>query len=191
METKAYKVVVIGLSSGGMAALKAILPALPADYSLAVVVVQHIGANSDSYWIEAMNRLCTIEVKEADEKEKIEAGRVYIAPPNYHLLVEKDGTFSLTNDERVNYAKPSIDVLFETAAEAYGRHLAGIVLTGSNNDGAEGLRKIKAHGGLAIVQDPATAESSFMPAAAIEAAKPDYIMPLEGITEFLLKKLNH
>lgn len=191
MENRTYKAIVMGVSSGGMGALKAILPALPADYGLPVIIVQHIGARSDGYWIEAMNRICAVEVKEADEKEKIEAGHVYTAPPNYHLLVEKDGTFTLTNDERVNYAKPSIDVLFETAAEAYGRHLVGIVLTGSNHDGAAGLKKIKALGGLAIVQDPATAESSYMPAAAMEAAQPDYVLSLEGITQFLLKKLNH
>lgn len=191
METRTYKAIVMGLSSGGMGALKAILPALPADYGVPIVIVQHVGASSDSYWIEAINKSCLVEVKEADEKEKIEAGHVYIAPPNYHLLMEKDGTLSLSNDERVNFAKPSIDVLFETAADAYGRRLVGIVLTGSNNDGAEGLRKIKANGGLAIVQDPASAESSYMPEAAMVAAKPDYILSLEGITQLLLKKIKH
>lgn len=191
METRTYKAIVMGLSSGGMGALRTILPALPADYGVPVIIVQHIGASSESYWIEALNKSCMIAIKEADEKEKIEPGHVYIAPPNYHLLLEKDGTLSLSNDERVNYAKPSIDVLFETAAEACGRRLVGIVLTGSNNDGAEGLRKIKARGGLAVVQDPASAESSFMPQAAMEAAKPDYILSLEGITQLLLKKIKH
>jgi two-component system chemotaxis response regulator CheB len=190
METKSYKAIVMGSSSGGMGALKAILPALPANYGIPLIIVQHIGASSDSYWIEALNKLCMLEVKEADEKEKVMPGYVYIAPPNYHLLVEKDETLSLANDERVNYAKPSIDVLFETAADAYGRHLAGVVLTGSNNDGAAGLKKIKACGGLAIVQDPATAESSYMPAAAVEAVKPDHILPLEKIAD-LLRRLKY
>ena len=126
-------------------------------------------------------------MKEADEKEKIEYGKVYFAPPNYHLLIEKNKTFSLTIDERVNFARPSIDVLFESAAEAYTNRLIGIVLTGSNDDGTKGIKRIKEYGGLAVIQDPATAESAYMPASAMAAIIPDYVLSLEDITGLLTK----
>jgi len=112
---------------------------------------------------------------------------VYIAPANYHLMIENNKTFSLTIDEYVNFARPSIDVLFESAADAYKNKLIGIVLTGSNNDGAKGIKRVKEYGGLAIVQDPETAESPTMPASAIAAVQPDYILSLEKIVQFLIK----
>ncbi|MBC7863308.1 MAG: chemotaxis protein CheB, partial [Bacteroidia bacterium] len=120
-------------------------------------------------------------------KEKIEPGKVYIAPSGYHLLIETDRTFSLTIDERVNFARPSIDVLFETAADAYRNQLIGIVLTGSNNDGTNGIKKIKELGGLAIIQNPETAESSYMPASALSAIEADYILSLERMPDVLIK----
>jgi two-component system chemotaxis response regulator CheB len=147
-----------------------------------------VGPSSDSTWISILNHNSRLTVKEADEKEPIEKGTVYIAPPNYHLLVEKDRTFSLTVDERVNFARPSINVLFETAAEAYQDKLIGIILTGSSDDGTNGLIKIKEKGGLVIAQDPATAESPFMPAAAIARVNVDYILPLKGISSLLIKE---
>ncbi|HLP50601.1 MAG TPA: chemotaxis protein CheB [Chitinophagales bacterium] len=182
-----YKAAVIGTSSGGMAALKAILPLLPAGFSLPVIVVQHVGANADNYWVGVMDEMCALHVKEADEKEQITPGNIYVAPPNYHLLVETDRTLSLSVDEKVNFARPSIDVLFESAALAYKKQLVGIVLTGANHDGAKGLKKIKEMGGLAIVQDPATADSSYMPAAAIAATQADYIVPVKDIANLLIK----
>jgi two-component system chemotaxis response regulator CheB len=180
-----YRAVVIGASAGGIHAIKAIITALPRDFQLPVVIVQHLSPISDNYWITLMDGMSLLTVKEADEKEKIRKGTIYIAPPNYHLLIERDETFSLSVDPKVNYARPSIDVLFESAADAYTTQLIGVVLTGANNDGALGLRRIKEQGGLAIVQDPRTAESSSMPEAAIAATPVDYILPLEEIIQLL------
>ena len=182
-----YEAIVIGVSSGGMKALKFLLSALPADFSIPIIIVQHIGPRSDNHWIKFLNDQSNLNINEADEKEKIEKGNVYIAPPNYHLMIERNKTFSLTIDKRVNFARPSIDVLFESAAEAYKNKLIGVVLTGSNNDGTNGIKRIKECGGLAIIQNPETAESSYMPASAIAAIKPDYILSLEDITELLIK----
>lgn len=182
-----YKAVVMGTSSGGLTALKTILPALPANFALPVIIVQHVGAASDGFWIEMLNKLCNLQVKEADEKETIKQGYIYVAPPNYHLLVERDETFSLSIDERVNFARPSIDVLFESAAMAYKDGLIGIILTGANHDGASGMRRIKECGGLTIAQDPATAESPTMPQAAIRFSKIDHILSLKKIIDLLNK----
>ena len=113
-----YEAIVIGVSSGGLNALKFIFSALPANFSIPIIIVQHIGSRSDNHWIKLINDKSNLHLKEADEKEKIKKGNVYIAPPNYHLMIERDKTFSLTIDERVNFARPSIDVLFESAAEA-------------------------------------------------------------------------
>jgi two-component system chemotaxis response regulator CheB len=182
-----YEAIVIGISSGGPNALRSIFSALPADFSIPIIIVQHIGSRSDSQWIQILNVKSNLPVKEADEKESIEKRHVYIAPPNYHLMIESDKTFSLTIDERVNFARPSIDVLFESAAEACSSELIGVILTGSSADGAAGLKKIKDYGGLTIVQDPETAESAFMPASAIAIIQPDFILPLENIVELLIK----
>lgn len=182
-----YEAIVIGVSSGGMNVLKIISAALPIDFKIPIIIVQHVGAHSDSKWIQFLNEKSTLLIKEADEKEKIEKGTMYIAAPNYHLLIEKDKTFSLTIDERVNFARPSIDVLFESAAEAYREKLIGIVLTGSNNDGTKGIIRIKECGGLTIIQDPKTAESPYMPKSAIDAIEADYILSLEDIVELLIK----
>lgn len=182
-----YEAIVIGVSSGGLNVLKILLPALPADFCFPIIIVQHVGAHSESYWIDLLNGMCKLTVKEADEKEIITKGNVYTAPANYHLLVEKDYTLSLSTQEKVNFARPSIDVLFESAAEAYKDKLIGIILTGSNNDGANGLKKIKEYGGLTIVQDPDTAESSYMPASAIAAISPDYILSIEKMINLLIE----
>ena len=182
-----YEAIVIGVSSGGMNAMKVMFSLLPKDFNTPVIIVQHIGAHSDSLWIKLLNDKSNLPIKEADEKEKIENGKVYFAPPNYHLLIEKDRTLSLTVDERVNYSRPSIDVLFESAAEAYADKLIGVILTGSNNDGTNGIKRVKECGGLAIVQNPETAESAYMPKSAIAAIKPDYILSLEEITALLIK----
>lgn len=182
-----YEAIVIGVSSGGLNAMKIMFSHLPADFKMPIMIVQHISPRSENQWIDLLNNKSQLPIKEADEKEKIESGMVYIAPPNYHLMVEKDKTFSLTVEERVNYARPSIDVLFESAAEAYKNKLIGVILTGSNNNGTNGLKRIQECGGLTIVQDPQTAESAYMPASAIAAAKPEYILPLEKIIELLIE----
>ena len=186
-----YEAIVIGVSSGGLNAMKVMFSLLPADFKTPVIIVQHISPRSENQWINLLNDKSKLHVKEADEKERIEPGIVYIAPPNYHLLVEKDRTFSLTIDERVSFARPSIDVLFESAADAYTSKLIGIVLTGSNSDGTNGLKRIQECGGLTIVQNPKTAESAYMPASAIAAMKPDYILSLTEIVELLIKLDKH
>ena len=186
MKTKnKYKAIVIGSSAGGMEALRKILSVLPKNFSFPIIIVQHISPSSDNYITEYLDKLCKLKVKEADEKEKIQVGKVYFAPPNFHLLVEKDKTLSLSTDSRVNFARPSIDILFETAAWTFGSSLIGIVLTGANFDGSNGLKIIKDFGGLTIVQDPKTAHSAIMPEYAIAATKVDHILPIDRIGEFL------
>ncbi|OQY42676.1 MAG: hypothetical protein B6240_13710 [Desulfobacteraceae bacterium 4572_87] len=165
--------------------MKKVLGPLPRDFPLAVVVAMHRHPHSDAYLEQSLNNECGVRVKQADEKEIIMGGTVYFAPPNYHLLVEDNHVFSLSVAQAVHYARPSIDVLFESAAYVYGDSLAGLILTGANRDGAEGLKKIKAAGGLVLVQDPATAEADAMPRAAIKAADPDHILPLDKIGIFL------
>ena len=182
-----YQAVVIGASAGGMKALQTILKSLPEDYGLPIMIVQHMHPESDEYMTKILNEECMLIVKQADEKESVKPGTVYFAPPNYHLLVEADKTLSLTINERVCFARPSIDVLFETAADVYGDKLIGIILTGGNYDGSQGLKRIKELSGLAIVQDPKSAEAESMPREAIAATKVDYILPLNEIGPFLFK----
>ena len=182
-----YEAIVIGVSSGGINAMKVIFSLLPKGFNTPIIIVQHLGAHSDNQLIKLLNDKSNLSIKEADEKEKIENGKVYIAPPNYHLMIERDKTFSLSVDEPVNYARPSIDILFESAAEAYRDKLIGVILTGSNSDGTVGFKKINEYEGLTIAQDPKTAESAYMPASAIAAIKPDYILSLEDIIKLLIK----
>ena len=181
----AYEAVVIGTSAGGTAAVAALIPALPAGYALPIVIVQHVHPLQGSAAIVHYNDRYPLIIKDAEQGEPIKAGYVYFAPANYHLLIENDRTFSLSIDAKVNYARPSMDVLFESAADAYGPHLIGVVLTGANSDGAQGLREIKERGGLTVVQDPVTAEASFMPQAAIAATEVDYVLPLHEIGALL------
>lgn len=181
-----YKAIVIGVSAGGMAALGKILPRLPKDYPLPLIIVQHISPQSDNFMIRHFDRQCQIKVKEADEKEEIRPGTAYFAPPNYHLLVETDFTFSLSVEERVNFSRPSIDVLFESASDAWCSQLVGIILTGASSDGSKGLKKIKDCGGLTIVQDPKEAEISVMPESAIKLTKVDKILKLDDLAAFLV-----
>jgi two-component system, chemotaxis family, protein-glutamate methylesterase/glutaminase len=182
-----YEAVVIGVSAGGLQALKVILPFLPESFPVPVAIVQHISEDSDSYLAEYLNRICSITVKEAEDKEFMNPGTAYLAPPGYHLLIEPGHSFSLSVDPRVNYACPSIDILFESAADIFKDKLIGIVLTGANADGSNGLKKIKAFGGLAIVQNPVTAEARYMPQAALDAASPNYVVNLDEIAPLLLQ----
>lgn len=176
---------VIGASSGGWQALSVIFKALPANFHLPIIVAQHLHPLQDMNFFEHMSKYCALTLKEADEKEPIIQGHVYFAPPNYHLLVEKDRTFSLSVDKLVNFSRPSIDVLFESASEVYLDKLVGVVLTGANQDGAMGLKLIKENFGLTIVQDPASAQIDYMPQAAIKSASVDHILPLDEIGPFL------
>jgi two-component system chemotaxis response regulator CheB len=181
----AYEICVIGASWGGLRAVGELLDGLPAKLDLAFVVAQHRGADSRPGGLEELLQHHTgYPVSGAGDKEPILPGHVYVAPPDYHLLVER-GSFALSTDERVNFARPSIDVLFETATDAYGDRVIGIVLTGANQDGAAGLARIKARGGVAIVQDPREAEAPVMPTAALAATEADAILPLAEMGRFL------
>ena len=181
-----YQAVVIGASAGGVRALARILGGLRPDFPLPLVVVQHIGADGADSLPHHLDSLSPLPVREAEEKEPVEPGTVYLAPPDYHLLIERDRTFSLSQEERVNFARPSIDVLFETAAAAYGPRLIGVVLTGANRDGSAGLKAVREHGGLAIVQDPGEAESDVMPRAALAVAGADHVATAAGIAALLV-----
>ncbi len=182
----AYKAIVIGASAGGFFTLGKLLALLPHNFSTPILIVQHISPTSDNYMPIYINSRCKLNVKEADEKEPILPGFVYFAPPNYHLMVEEDHTISLSNDEKVNYSRPAIDILFETAAYAYESNLIGIILTGANSDGAKGLAQIKEAGGYSIVQDPNEADTQAMPEAAISLAVPDSILSIDKIAELLI-----
>lgn len=186
MTGSGYAAVVIGASAGGTRALQQILPRLPADFPVPIVIAQHLHPLQDGAAIIHFNGGCRLNVKDADEKETLRAGFVYFAPPNYHLLLETDHSFSLSIDPRVNFTRPSVDVLFESASDAFGARLIGIVLSGANHDGAAGLAYIKRRGGLTVAQDPADAEFSFMPAAAIEQADPQYVLPAGAIAALLI-----
>lgn len=183
--TGKYEAAVVGVSTGGLSALATILPELDRNFPLPVLVVQHMRPDSDDFLWRHLNRLSKVTVKEAEDKEAIQPKTVYIAPPDYHLLVEPDKTLALSAEERINFSRPSIDALFETAAEAYRERLIGIVLTGANNDGTLGLKKIKIFGGLAVVQSPDSAESDIMPRSAIESVEVDHIVPLDELGQFL------
>jgi two-component system chemotaxis response regulator CheB len=180
-----YDLIVIGASWGGLHAVGEILSALPAETDAAVVIAQHRANDTvDGGLAALLGHRAHLPVDDAYDKTSIEPGRVYLAPPDYHLLVQP-GYFSLSTDERVHYARPSIDVLFESAAEAYRERLIGVILTGANTDGAAGLARIKGAGGVAVVQDPQSAERGEMPGAALTATAADAILPLDQIGPFL------
>ncbi|MCZ4694177.1 chemotaxis protein CheB [Ancylomarina euxinus] len=182
-----YKALVIGTSLGGLEALKAIIPLLPKDFPLAVIVVLHIGDNQNDSFIRYLNDISQLFVKEAEEKESISPGTVYFAPPNYHLLIENDKTFALSTDAKINHSRPAIDVLFETAAWYYRQDLIGVVLSGLNQDGAYGLLQINDLGGICIVQDPENAIARIMPSEAYKIAKPQFIVPLHQIADKIIE----
>jgi two-component system chemotaxis response regulator CheB len=189
-EINLFEAVVIGSSAGGIHALSSVLAALPSEFPLPIIIVQHLHPHSDSYLAHILSTKCDLKVKQADEKETI-TNAVYIAPPNYHLLIEEDRSLSLSIDKHVNFARPSVDVLFESAIYAYQDKLIAIILTGANNDGCQGVKNIKENGGYVIVQEPTTAEADAMPKAAIAATKVDKILPLEQIGPYLLAMVNH
>jgi two-component system, chemotaxis family, protein-glutamate methylesterase/glutaminase len=180
-----YSVIVIGTSWGGLHALSHLLDGLDEAVHQPIVVAQHrsVGAD-DSVLKQLLQNHTRRTVCDPDDKTPLELDHVYIGPPDYHVLVE-NGHLALSTDAPVQFARPSIDVLFDSAAEAYGEHAVGIVLTGANEDGAAGLARIKDRGGVAIVQDPATSVRSTMPAAAIAATCADAILPLDEIPAFL------
>ncbi|NRR33335.1 chemotaxis protein CheB [Oxalobacteraceae bacterium] len=179
--------VVIGASAGGVAALLRILPGLPAGYARPVVAVLHIPERRHSQLAEVFAHHMEMPVHEAGDKEALSDGTLYFAGSGYHLSIERDRTFSLSCEPPLHFARPAIDFLMESAADAYGERLAGILLTGANQDGAAGLAAIGAAGGLTIVQDPAEAQVPVMPQEAIRLRAPDLILPLWDIHRLLLK----
>jgi two-component system chemotaxis response regulator CheB len=179
-----FDIAVVGTSLGGLHALRILLGGLPKRLPLAIAIVQHRGRDPGGELREILQRHSALSIVEPEDKETIAAGTVYIAPAGYHLLVER-GAFALSTDVPVWHARPSIDVLFESAADAYTERAIGVILTGSSPDGARGLARIKERGGLAIVENPATAESRVLPDAAIAAAQVDRILPLSEIAPFL------
>lgn len=180
-----FDAVVIGGSAGGVDAMAALLPALPAGWTLPVFCILHVPPDRESRLSELFAERLPLPVREAMDKEEIAAGTMYFAVPGYHLSVERDFTFSLSCEPPVHFARPAIDVLMESAAEAYGAGLAGILLTGANQDGADGMARIRACGGFTVVQDPGDAQVPVMPLAAIARCAPDLVLPLERIAALL------
>lgn len=185
-----YELVAIGCSWGGLQALSTLLEELSPHQSAAVVVAQHRQAGSEGL-AEILQGHTELEVRDAEDKEVIEPGRVYLAPADYHLLVERGGTLALSTDAAVQFARPSIDVLFESAADAYAERCVGVVLTGANRDGAAGLKRIKDRGGVAVVEDPRTAARREMPTAALATTQADVVLPIGEIGKFLHGLLVH
>ncbi len=181
-----FEIVVIGTSLGGFDALKTVLGALPRELGLPVVVVQHQSEGVATDLARLLQRYTSLGFVEPEDKERLEPGRVYLGPPGYHLLVER-GSVALSTEAPVLRARPSIDVLFESAADTYGPGVIGVALTAASQDGAMGLARIKQKGGVAIVQDPATAESPILPAAALTATPVDAVLPLGEIGHYVAR----
>lgn len=181
------RAIVIGASAGAVQALLRILPDLSDAYPYPILVTVHVPADRDNLLVPLLRDRCRIEIKEAEDKEPIRSAVVYFAPSDYHLLVEKDGTLALSSEETVNYSRPSIDVLFESAADAYGEGLTGIILTGANEDGAQGLEAISRQGGDVIVERPDDAYAATMPEAAMQACRGARTMTLAEIAEHLAR----
>jgi two-component system chemotaxis response regulator CheB len=180
-----FDIVVIGSSFGGLKALQTLLTGLPAEFSLPIVIAQHRGKDVASGLCEYLGKRSALPVIEPDDKEPLVGGRAYLAPRDYHLLIE-NRSFALSTAESVRFARPSIDVLFESAADAFQTGAIGVILTGANSDGANGLAKIKSRGGLTIVEDPASAAARELPDAAIAQTTPDWILALDQIAPRLI-----
>ncbi|MBB1282743.1 chemotaxis protein CheB [Flavisolibacter sp. BT320] len=184
-----YKVLLIGGSAGGLEAILHLFPNLPPEKNLAVVLVFH-RRSGESVLAEVLRDKTGWQVREAEEKDSIEPGTIYLAPADYHLLVEKDYTFSLDYSEKIHYSRPAIDVTFETAAEAYGSNVIALLLSGANHDGAAGLKMIKAAGGFVMVQDPAEAVVAYMPKYAIEHVAVDRVLPVKEVGHLVRSLIN-
>ena len=180
--------VVLGASAGGVEALTVLLPCLPAGLRAAILIVVHVPRERPSLLTELFTSKCALQVKEAEDKMPVEPGTVYFAPPNYHLLLDKGPQLALSVDDLVHFSRPSIDVLFQSAADIYGKHLVGIILTGANEDGTAGLAAVHRAGGVTIVQEPSSAQAPRMAASALKETQADYVLPLNEIG-VLLKTL--
>lgn len=185
-ESTAFDVVAIAASAGGLNAVSNLLGGLPHDFPAAVVLVQHLDPRHRSLMAEILGRRTRLHVKQAQENDRIEAGVVLVAPPNRHLLVNRDGTLSLTQTELVHFVRPSADLLFESVAASFRDRAIAVVLTGAGSDGAMGVRAVKKTGGTVIAQDEATSEYHGMPGAAIATGCVDFILPLDEIAPALV-----
>ena len=179
----------IGASAGGVETLLSLLEELPADYRLPVVCLLHVPDRNDSLLADLLQRRLQLTAKEAEDKEYLRPGVVYVAPAGYHLSIESDHSFSLSREEPRHFSRPSIDILFESAADAYGEQLAAALLTGANEDGAAGLLAVQQAGGLTLIQEPADALVPTMPAAALALLEPDFLLPITAM-RLLLAELD-
>jgi len=177
--------IVIGASAGGVEALGLILPSLPAKFRPAVLIVLHLPRERPSLLVEIYEKRCALPIREADDKEPIEPGTVYFAPPDYHMLVERNRQIALSTEEPVHFSRPSVDVLFESAADAFGSRLLGVILTGANEDGAAGLHAIHRAGGVTVVQQPDSAKVPLMVVSALQRNPADFVLSLPEIAELL------
>lgn len=186
MTDNTKRIVVVGTSFGGLTALQTLLPALPKKFPAPIIIVQHRSREAENGLCAFLQKYSPLPLLEPEDKELVMPGHVYLAPRDYHLLLD-GASFALSIEAPVEYARPSINVLFESAADAYREKVVGVILTGANADGARGLARIKALGGMSIVEDPATAESRAMPEAAIAASRVDRILPLTQIVPVLVE----
>ena len=182
----AAEIVVVGTSTGGLKAVQTLLSGLPSTFPMPIVIVQHRGKVADDGLCEFLGELSNLPVTEPEDKEPLVTGHVYLAPRDYHLLIQNGG-FALSIDAPEAFARPSIDVLFESAADEFQERTIAIILTGANRDGARGLEAIKSRGGLTVVENPETATCGEMPAAAIQRSQPDWIVPLHQMAPLLCK----
>lgn len=187
MLSRRIDAIVVGASAGAIEALGHLLPALPADLGVPVVIVVHLPPRRPSLLVSIFETRCALPIREPQDKDPVVAGHIYFAPPDYHLLIEADRTFALSVEEPVNFSRPSIDVLIESAAVVYGARLLALILTGASRDGASGAAQVRRAGGLVAVQDPNSAEAQIMPRAAIESARPQLIGSLPELAAFVVR----
>lgn len=178
--------IVIGASAGGVEALGLILPALPVKFGPSVLIVLHLPRERPSLLVQIFEKRCALPIREADDKEPIEPGTVYFAPPDYHMLVERSRQIALSTDEPVHFSRPSVDVLFESAADVYADRLLGVILTGANEDGAAGLHAVHRAGGVTVVQQPDSAKVPLMVVSALQRNPADFVLSLPQIAELLV-----
>ena len=178
--------IVIGASAGGVEALGLILPALPAKFGPSLLIVLHLPRERPSLLVQIYEKRCALPIREADDKEPIEPGTVYFAPPDYHMLVERNRQIALSTDEPVHFSRPSVDVLFESAADVYADRLLGVILTGANEDGAAGLHAVHRAGGVTVVQQPDSAKVPLMVVSALQRNPADFVLSLPQIAELLV-----
>ena len=181
--TRDIDAVAIGASAGGVEVLSVLLSALPASCRASFFIVMHIPRERPSLLADVFNAKCALPVREAEEKEPVQPGTVYFAPPDYHLLLDRGPALALSSDEPVHFSRPSIDVLFDSAADIYGERLLGLILTGANQDGAEGLAAVGRAGGRTVVQEPSGAAVPFLPEAALQEGPVEFVLSLAQLQE--------